>query len=133
MQPHVLINRLTDYNIPARFQLFVLDFLINRKQYVRTDIEHSSTINVNTGVPQGCVLSAFLFIISTSPLSLCSQTRKIIKYADDTAVLGLINNDNEHEYKNTISFVSNWCYENFLGLNVLKTKEMVINNRKKKL
>ena len=49
MQPHVLINRLNDYNIPARLQLFILDFLTNRKQYVRTDIEHSSTINVNTG------------------------------------------------------------------------------------
>ena len=66
MQPHILINRLAQYEIPARLQLFVLDFLTNRKQYVRTDNELSSIININTGAPQGCVLSAFLFILYTN-------------------------------------------------------------------
>ena len=66
MQPHTLINRLAEYNIPARLQLFVLDFLTDRKQYVRTEIELSSTTSINTGAPQGCVLSAFLFIIYTN-------------------------------------------------------------------
>ena len=82
MQPHTLINRLAEYNIPARLQLFVLDFLTHRKQYVRTEIELSSTTSINTGVPQGCVLSAFLFIVYTNALSLCSTTCKVIKYAD---------------------------------------------------
>ena len=121
MQPHTLINRLAEYNIPARLQLFVLDFLTDRKQYVRTEIELSSTTSINTGAPQGCVLSAFLFIIYTNALSLCSTTCKIIKYADDTVVIGLINNDNEQEYRDTVSYVS-WCNENHLNLNAGKTK-----------
>ena len=61
IQPHILINRLQEYNIPARLQLFILDFLTNRRQYVRTDTELSSATVINTGAPQGCVLSAFLF------------------------------------------------------------------------
>ena len=63
MQPHILISRLAEYNIPARLQLLVLDFLTYRQQYVRTECEISSTITINTGAPQGCVLSAFLFIV----------------------------------------------------------------------
>ena len=51
MQPHILISRLAEYNIPARLQLLVLDFLTNRQQYVRTECEISSTITINTGGP----------------------------------------------------------------------------------
>ena len=130
MQPHTLINRLAEYNIPARLQLFVLDFLTDRKQYVRTEIELSSTTSINTGAPQGCVLSAFLFIIYTNALSRCSTTWKIIKYVDDTVVIGLINNDNEQEYRDTVSYVSSWCNENHLNLNAGKTKEMIFDFRK---
>ena len=130
MQPHTLINRLAEYNIPARLQLFVLDFLTDRKQYVRTEIELSSTTSINTGARQGCVLSAFLFIIYTNALSLCSTTCKIIKYADDTVVIGLINNDNEQEYRDTVSYVSSRGNENHLNLNAGKTKEMIFDFRK---
>ena len=85
---------------------------------------------MNTGALQGCVLSAFLFIIYTNALSLCSTTCKIIKYADDTVVIGLINNDNEQEYRDTVSYVSSWCNENHLNLNAGKTKEMIFDFRK---
>ena len=60
MQPHVLLERLTAYNAPAKLHLLVLDFLTNRQQYIRTQFELSSIITVNTGIPQECVLSAFL-------------------------------------------------------------------------
>ena len=130
MQPHVLIERLADYNVPASLRLFILDFLTNRQQYVRTESELSSTITINTGAPQGCVLSAFLFIVYTNALSRCSSNCKIIKYADDTVVLGLINDNNEEEYRETISYVSEWCSENYLDLNVTKTKEVMLDLRK---
>ena len=67
MQPHNLINRLAQYKVPARLQLFILDFLTNRKQYVRTGTEVSSTITINTGAPQGCVLSAFMLFCIQMP------------------------------------------------------------------
>ena len=132
VQPHILISRLAEYNIPARLQLLVLDFLTNRQQYVRTECEISSTITINTGAPQGCVFSAFLFIVYTNALSLSSETCKIIKYADDTVVIGLISDNNEKEYKSTIEYVSHWCSDNFLDLNASKTKEIVFDMRKNK-
>ena len=51
-------------------------------------------IVINTGAPQGCVLSALLFIVYTNALSLSSENCKIIKYADDTVVIGLISDNN---------------------------------------
>ena len=69
MQPHILIDRLAEYNVPARLQLLVLDFLTDRKQRVKTDTEQSSIRTINTGAPQGCVLSAYLFILYTNTLA----------------------------------------------------------------
>ena len=85
MQPHTLINRLAEYNIPARLQLFVLDFLTDRKQYVHFPP------TINTGAPQGCVLCYVYQVTNAHHYGKC----KII-YADDTVVIGLINNDNDH-------------------------------------
>ena len=79
-------------------QLFIMDFLTNRQQYVRTSQEQSSIITTNTGAPQGCVLSAFLFVLYTNDLARNNNV-KIIKYADDTVVVGLVENDNESKYR----------------------------------
>ena len=79
----------------------------------KTRFELSSIITISTGAPQGCILSAFLFIVYTNALSQCSSNRKMIKYADDTVVIGLISNNNEDEYNQTISYAYDWCAENY--------------------
>ena len=53
-----------------------------------------------------------------------------MKYADDTIIVGLISNDNDSEYMKCIKFVSTWCSDNFLDLNVSKTKEMIWDYRR---
>ena len=45
-------------------------------------------------------------------------------------MIGLINNDNEQEYRDTVSYVSSWCNENHLNLNAGKTKELMFDFRK---
>jgi hypothetical protein len=85
---------------------------------------------VNTGSPQGCVLSAFLFIVYTNDMCLNNEKCKVIKYADDTAILGLVTHADETDYRDSITFVNEWCENNFLQLNVTKTKELVFNFRK---
>lgn len=59
------------------------------------------------------------------------QHCKIIKYADDTVIIGLVDNDDESKYTDCIEYVSTWCNKNFLNLNVSKTKEMIIDFRRK--
>ena len=45
-------------------------------------------------------------------------------------MIGLINNDNEQEYRDSVSYVSSWCNENHLNLNAGKTKELIFDFRK---
>ena len=49
----------------------------------------------------------------------------------DTAILGLIKNKNEISYRSEVSKFVQWSNTNYLQLNVNKTKEMVIDYRKK--
>jgi hypothetical protein len=56
----------------------------------------------------------------------------IIKYADDTVIIGLIKANNESHYRNTIEYVTNWCAQNYLDLNTSKTKEMIFDLRRNK-
>ena len=81
---------------PPNICLWLLSFLIERQQYVETNIEKSKICVTNTGTPQGCVLSSYLFICYTK----CMNSKnlgntKMIKYADDTVILGLIKNIDE--------------------------------------
>ena len=68
MQPHLLINKLNRYDVHPSLQLWILNFLTNRTQYVKTSKGNSDKISINTGGPQGCVLSAFLFIVYTNDM-----------------------------------------------------------------
>ncbi|KAF7654793.1 hypothetical protein LDENG_00064790, partial [Lucifuga dentata] len=54
--PSKLITKLTDLGITASICNWLLDFLTNRPQHVWVDHHCSSTLTLNTGVPQGCVM-----------------------------------------------------------------------------
>lgn len=56
---------------------------------------------------------------------------KVIKYAEDTVIVGSVLNNDETDYRQCISSVSNWCRDNYLNLNVTKTKEIIFDFRKK--
>ena len=57
-----------------------------------------------------------------------------MKYADDTVIVGLLddNENSEQNYRSEIESFVKWCEENFLNLNVKKTKEMIIDFRRKR-
>jgi hypothetical protein len=57
----------------------------------------------------------------------------LIKFADDTALIGLITNNDDTDYLDDIRRFVKYCDDNFLVLNVKKTQEMVIDFRKKKM
>ena len=125
MQPHILINKLNNMDVPTFLQRWILHFLIKRPQYVQTKLERSSTLTLSTGAPQGCALSANLFVLYTNDLQSDSEETCIIKYADDTVVVGLISDDDDSKYFECISKVERWCDTNHLCLNINKTKEML--------
>ncbi len=46
-------------------------------------------------------------------------------------VLGLINNDDEVAYLDEVERLTSWCQDNCLSLNVSKTKELIVDFRKR--
>ncbi|KAK3542746.1 hypothetical protein QTP70_000820 [Hemibagrus guttatus] len=58
------------------------------------------------------------------------SSNHIIKFADDTTVLGLISKNDESAYREEVQRLTAWCKANSLSLNVDKTKEMVVGFRR---
>ncbi|KAK0155085.1 hypothetical protein N1851_002601 [Merluccius polli] len=74
-------------------------YLSDEKQSVRLGPHHSSTITLSTTSPQGCVLSPLLYALYTHDCSPAHPTNRIIKYVDDTTVVGLICNSDKTAYR----------------------------------
>ncbi|KAM4532184.1 uncharacterized protein V3H82_026049 [Fundulus diaphanus] len=105
-------------------------FLTNRPQSVRVGQNTSDVITLSTGSPQGCVLSPLLFTLMTHDCVPRFTTNHIVKFADDTTVVGLIRDDNDQDYREEVEQLVGWCRENSLILNVEKTKEIIVDFRK---
>ncbi len=93
----------------------------------------SNSITLNVGAPQGCVLSPLLYSLYTHDCVSSHRSTSIIKFADDTVVLGLISNNDETAYLDEVERLTSWCQDNCLSLNVSKTKELIVDFRKKHL
>ena len=57
-------------------------------------------------------------------------SNSIIKFADDTTVVGLISNNDKTTYREEVRALGVWCQENNLSLNVNKTKELIVDFRR---
>ncbi|KAF1373476.1 hypothetical protein PFLUV_G00239260 [Perca fluviatilis] len=83
---------------PARL---ISDFLTNRPQRVRISHHTSSSIILNTGVPQGCVLSPVLYSLFTHD---CTSS------TTPTPSSNLLKSDNnEIDYRKEVQTLSAWC------------------------
>ncbi len=128
--PDRLVAKLLDLGFSPSICHWIKDFLTNRPQTVRLGSHFSSTLTLSTGAPQGCVLSPLLYILYTHDCISIHPTNTIIKFADDTTIVGLISGGDETVYRDEIQRLTEWCTANNLALNSSKTKELIIDFRK---
>ncbi len=55
---------------------------------------------------------------------------KLLKFADDTTLIGLIQDGDESAYRQEVKELAVWCSLNNLELNTLKTVEMIVDFRR---
>ncbi|KAM8846109.1 uncharacterized protein ACB058_012558 [Synchiropus picturatus] len=123
-------NRSTDDAISTALHS-VLTHLETRDSCARMlFLDFSSAFN--TIIPQQLILK--LVQLGLDP-PLCNWLLDFLtgrpQFADDTTVVGLIRNDDESNYRSEVSRLVQWCDDNYLRLNVEKTKEMVVDFRRR--
>ena len=109
---------------------WIYSFLSNRVQRTIVDGKLSNPITTNTGTPQGCCLSPLLFSIYTNRITSNLSNVTVIKYADDTCIIGCIANQSDLcTYFDEINRIARQCDELNLLLNPTKTQEMLFSTQ----
>ncbi len=128
--PDTLHNKLTQLLVPTSVCQWITSFLTDRQQVVRLGKFSSSTHTISTGAPQGCVLSLMLFSLYTNDCTSKDPSVKLLKFADDSTLISLIQDGDESSYRQEVKELAVWCTFNNLELNTLKTVEMVVDFRR---
>ena len=106
--------------------------LCRRSQVVKINGIVSSSIFLNTGTPQGCVLFPLLYYLFTNDSVSHHSSVKRVKFADDTTLEGLETNSDDFEYRHEVNRLVSRCDNNNILLNAFRTREMIVDFRKKK-
>lgn len=125
--PSKLTKTLEDLGLnPSQCQ-FISNLLTKRPQVVRVGKHVLSSLTLSNGAPQSCVLSPLRYSLYTYDCLATSNSTTMVKFADNTVVLGLISGKDEKAYLEEIKILENWCWDNNLLLNINKTKALIVD------
>ena len=88
----LFIDYSSAFNTTVPSKLIIV-FLTGRPQVVRVGNNISTPLILNTGAPQGCILSPLLYSLFTHECMATHASNSITMFADDTTVVGLITKD----------------------------------------
>ncbi|KAI3374638.1 hypothetical protein L3Q82_021015 [Scortum barcoo] len=103
IQPRLLGDKLQLAGVDHHLTTWILDYLTHRPQFVRVQGFESDRLLCSTGAPQGTVLAPFLFTLYTADFSHNTPSCHLQKFSDDSAVVGLITDGDDREYRGTYS------------------------------
>ena len=135
----ILLKKLEHYGLEPSALQSLKSYLTNREQFVKIDDIKSNVLPINTGVPQGSILSPL--IVYVNDFAQASTVFKFITYADDTSLVSTLgsitngtNNPNtEHMINTGLHNIVSWLKLNKLTLNINKTKYMIFQMPNKKV
>ncbi|TWW54508.1 putative RNA-directed DNA polymerase from transposon BS [Takifugu flavidus] len=129
--PRLLGDKLQVAGVDHHLTTWILDYLTQRPQFVRVKGSQSDRLLCSTSVPQGTVLAPFLFTLYTADFSYSTSSCHLQKFSDDSAAVGLITDGDDTEYRELIQDFVDWSLRNNLQINAGKTKELVVDFRRR--
>ncbi len=100
-------------------------FFLTSTTVVQIEFVIKMSLSVNTLSNNFITVSWIFFLTSTTVVQI------EVQFADDTTVVGLISNNDETHYREEVAQLAEWCGANNLSLNVEKTKEVVLDFRRR--
>ena len=128
---NILLHKLKPYGLSKNSTGLIKNYLENRTQYVNFDNVNSDHQKLSTGVPQGSILGALLFLIYVNDLHNSSELFQFILFVDDTTLLpkkGI----NHNLINRKLGKISIWFKVNKLSLNVPKTNCILFHQPQEK-
>ena len=109
--PHdLLLQKLKAYGIQGKNLEWMRSYLSNRRQRVLINGTPSEYIEVESGVPQGGVLSGILFSLYINDLPNIIQKCHVSLYADDAKIYAAVrNNEDVKLIQKDIDALMEWC------------------------
>ena len=113
-----LLYKLKQNDISGNLRNIITDFLILIKQRVVFKGQHSIWVNIEAGVPQGCVLGPLFFLIYIYDFS-DDFTSNPKLFADDTFLFCIIQNLNSTttDLNSGLIQISDWAFQGKMNLN----------------
>ena len=129
----MLLQRISNLGAsPAVYTWFKI-YLSDRQQYVRIETTASAPATLSYEIPQGSVLSPFLFNIYTDSLPSVPESCNLESYVDDskTFLSFTLSNMNHslRQVEEDLCRVFEWCCRNSLLVNPEKTKMLLVGTR----
>ena len=120
----ILLAKLNHYRIRGVSNDWFKSYLANCNQYISINGYESGLVTLNCGIPQGCVLGLFLFLLYVNDLNRAIKFCKVHHFADDTNLLCLSNSIKKlNKLVNAdLKHLANWLNANKISLNVKKLK-----------
>ena len=116
------------FGVEGSLLSWLTDYLTDRTQFSVVNVQHSTVLNVTSGIPQGSVLGPTLFALYTNDLPSAGTSGSVFMYADDTTVYCIRDTvDNTVTSLNkALSELNSWCLENSSTSHSAKCEAMLL-------
>ena len=114
----VLMSECKKLGISGKLGLWMHTFLTERKQFVHANGANSDEVQVMSGVPQGTVLAANLFLVLINSLKDVLKFGTSSSYADDTKIVHKISTTKDiTDLQSDLESIYKWAQENNMEFN----------------
>ena len=122
---NILLKKVRNHGISGKLGKWIQSFLQYRKFRVVANGCISEEEDVVSGVPQGTVLAAILFVIMIADINENVKKCIVRSYADDTRVNNKINDESDKEdMQKDLENIYKWASENKMQFNENKFEQM---------